>query len=175
MENQTGGQEGGKALDLDDVFQALFQADADFKAAADHSAEESEAYDRRTALKRKVIEMARVRELEAARAPEPLAKGSNPTSSAPDRIWLNHGAEDPAEMKPEEWKSGEVTWCWHSVHGNDVEYIRADLAPLSLEGAREALRPIIMDETGFDPAECDRVSNRILRALQSGHKEGEAG
>lgn len=48
--------------------------------------------------------------------------------TAPDRIWLNHGADDHSEMTPQEWRDGEVTWCWHNVHGNDIEYIRADLA-----------------------------------------------
>lgn len=65
--------------------------------------------------------------------------------TAPERIWLQHGADDPSEMTAEEWKSGEVSWCWENIHGNDVEYIRADLArPAPAEGLPEA-EPLDLD------------------------------
>ena len=56
------------------------------------------------------------------------------TETAPKRVWLQvnpeamldeetGGVEGDDEPFPQE----EVTWCWHSIGGLEVEYVRADL------------------------------------------------
>lgn len=49
--------------------------------------------------------------------------------NAPKKIYLQHGSDTANDISPEGWmeSDGEITWCWHDIHGNDVEYIRADL------------------------------------------------
>jgi hypothetical protein len=45
----------------------------------------------------------------------------------PERIYLQHGTDE----NPPPWlgsENGEITWASHDVEGNDVPYIRADLA-----------------------------------------------
>lgn len=81
---------------------------------------------------------------------------TNAPASAPDRIWLQTGGDNyPADHEG-------VSWCWHNVHGNDVEYVRADLA------ARAHQR-----ETEWLPIEtAPRDSTRILVANE--HKVAEA-
>ena len=56
------------------------------------------------------------------------------TETAPKRVWLQ---VNPEAMLDEEtggfdgddkpFPQEEVTWCWHSLGGLEVEYVRADL------------------------------------------------
>lgn len=56
------------------------------------------------------------------------------TETAPKRVWLqvNPDAREDAETggvvgDDEPFPDGDVTWCWHSIGGLEVEYVRADL------------------------------------------------
>jgi hypothetical protein len=124
----TGGQEGGKALDLDAQLVDAFMDSVESFVKAEYTESEAARFKERVMLSLRSTLIARVRELEAA--------------------------------------------------------------PLSLEGAREALRQIEAHLTNLQPhipQACypghagfiDNYVNPCLeiarRALQSGHKEGEAG
>ena len=47
---------------------------------------------------------------------------------APERIWLQINADGSPEDTGYPSDHEGVTWCWHSIGGQEVEYVRADLA-----------------------------------------------
>ncbi len=56
------------------------------------------------------------------------------TETAPKRVWLQvnpdareDAATGRAEGDDQPFPGGDVTWCWHSIGGLEVEYVRADL------------------------------------------------
>ena len=57
----------------------------------------------------------------------------NTTATAPKHIWLqvnpNACVDDDGtvEDQDEPFPGEEVTWCWESIGGLEVEYVRADL------------------------------------------------
>lgn len=66
------------------------------------------------------------------------------TETAPKRIWLqvNPDAREDAETggvegDDEPFPDGDVTWCWHSIGGLEVEYVRADLVRATVEVASQ--------------------------------------
>jgi hypothetical protein len=167
MTTPTGGQEGGKALDLDAAEKTVEIASKELGDLCKARWAGGEAWERAwhweipaneerdtdlrigaaIGLAKDLI--ARVRELEAPRGPYIVAEGS--LSEADLRLFREE-----------------------NKHLSDFKVS----APLSLEGAREALLEDALRsawsglETGFYTAETQR---KIERALQSGHKEGEAG
>ena len=63
------------------------------------------------------------------------------TESAPERIWLQVDADGDAEDRSEpimreSW--GDMTWCAEEIGGQEVAYVRADLAA-KLRDALQAL------------------------------------
>lgn len=53
-----------------------------------------------------------------------------PSSEGPPEVWLQlHCDCLPHERtEPVDYTGGDVTWCWHAIHSDDVRYVRADLA-----------------------------------------------
>ena len=50
--------------------------------------------------------------------------------TAPEKIWLNIGDTDLAEIKENNWQwneLSEITWCQDKIDQCDIPYIRADL------------------------------------------------
>jgi hypothetical protein len=60
---------------------------------------------------------------------EPVQAGELP--GAPERIWLQVNPEGDASDTGYPADHEGVTWCWHSIGGQEVEYVRADRAALS--------------------------------------------
>ena len=61
------------------------------------------------------------------------AEVSDPVAipTAPEKIWLNIGDTDLAEIKENNWQwneLSEITWCQDKIDQCDIPYIRADLA-----------------------------------------------
>lgn len=56
--------------------------------------------------------------------------------TAPERIWLQIDPAGNNEDRQDEWPKvpDGVTWCWHSIGGLEIQYVRTDLAqqPASL-------------------------------------------
>ena len=64
--------------------------------------------------------------LDKAEVSEPVA-----IPTAPEKIWLNIGDTDLAEIKENNWQwneLSEITWCQDKIDQCDIPYIRADLA-----------------------------------------------
>ena len=49
------------------------------------------------------------------------------TPSAPERIWLQIDAGDSDRSQPYPADHDGISWCWESVGGAEVEYVRSDL------------------------------------------------
>lgn len=49
------------------------------------------------------------------------------TPSSPERIWLQINAEDFDRSQPYPDDHDGITWCWASIGGAEVDYIRSDL------------------------------------------------
>lgn len=49
------------------------------------------------------------------------------TPSAPERIWLQINPEDDDRRWPYPADHDSVSWCWESIGGAEVEYVRSDL------------------------------------------------
>ena len=49
------------------------------------------------------------------------------TGTAPDRIWLQVDATDDDRSMPYPTDHDGVTWCWESIGGAEIGYIRSDL------------------------------------------------
>ena len=63
--------------------------------------------------------------LDKAEVSEPVA-----IPTAPEKIWLNIGDTDLAEIKENNWQwneLSEITWCQDKIDQCDIPYIRADL------------------------------------------------
>lgn len=56
----------------------------------------------------------------------------------PERIYLQHGDD---EIPPFE-ECYEVTWAFENIHGNDVEYVRADALEAAEQRMTDAKRKI---------------------------------
>lgn len=66
--------------------------------------------------------------LQATQA-EPVQAGELP--GAPERIWLQINPEGDASDTGYPADHEGVTWCWHSIGGQEVEYVRSARAALS--------------------------------------------
>lgn len=56
----------------------------------------------------------------------------------PAVIYLQlHGDGNRTETKPDDYRNGDVSWCWERIHEQDVQYVRADLSgtPARIPGA----------------------------------------
>lgn len=63
------------------------------------------------------------------------------TATAPQRVWLQINPDGVGNgVYPYPADHDGVTWCWHSIGGDEVEYVRADLAaqPVSAPAAEQA-------------------------------------
>lgn len=49
------------------------------------------------------------------------------TPSAPERIWLQIDAGDSDRSAPYPADHDGISWCWESVGGAEVDYLRSDL------------------------------------------------
>ena len=59
------------------------------------------------------------------------------TETAPKRIWLQVDPDAPEEDRSEpcpDPMQSELTWCWHRIGGQEVEYVRADLVRAAMPG-----------------------------------------
>ena len=68
--------------------------------------------------------------LEAVRGSPVVAVEPQPSAEGPPELWLQlHCDCLPHErLEPVDYTGGDVTWCWHAIHSDDVRYVRADLA-----------------------------------------------
>lgn len=62
-------------------------------------------------------------------------------ADAPERIWLQINADGSPEDTGYPSDHEGVTWCWHSIGGQEVEYVRADLAKPQSSGG-EVVKPL---------------------------------
>jgi hypothetical protein len=69
--------------------------------------------------------------------------------SAPERIYLQGTAGD--EFLPD-----GITWCWHQIEDDDVEYVRAD--------KYETLRNVLSDIVAAGPIKEDEYPLLMARA-----------
>ncbi len=74
----------------------------------------------------------------------------------PERIWLQIGEDlDLVESFYDVWE--EVTWADNNVHGNDIEYVRADLFSQLIEAARNyEIEGMCVDYPLYRPDNCPR-------------------
>jgi hypothetical protein len=49
------------------------------------------------------------------------------TPTAPERIWLQIDAGDSDRSEPYPADHDGVSWCWESIGGAEVDYVRTDL------------------------------------------------
>lgn len=124
-----------EGLDISDLFDALFVADKDFKTAPDHSPEEEEAYERRRALMRKIVE--------AARAPAPL--GEAPKPEAPSTELHRLPAINRFGVDCEYFRK-ELTRLYHSLNNRPADELARYLRTLA--NAAEAHEPSPVVEPG---------------------------
>ena len=98
------------------------------------------------------------------------------TETAPKRIWLQVNPEamvdeetGSVEGDDEPFPGEEVTWCWHSIGGLEVEYVRADLVQDAMTKAEAALADIgdADREPGDDVAWCERRAAQALPAIRA--------
>lgn len=49
--------------------------------------------------------------------------------TAPERVWLQIDPAGNNEDREDEWPKvpDGVSWCWHSIGGLEIQYVRADL------------------------------------------------
>lgn len=79
------------------------------------------------------------------------------TESAPERIWLQvDSAGDPDDradpIMRESWS--EMTWCAEQIGGQEIEYVRADLAARSVGVDAEMVeRACVAGATVVNPCE----------------------
>ena len=50
------------------------------------------------------------------------------TRTAPERIWLQIDTGDSDRSQPFPDDRDGISWCWESIGGAEVEYIRSDKA-----------------------------------------------
>lgn len=98
------------------------------------------------------------------------------TETAPKRVWLqvNPDAREDAETgrvegDDEPFPGRDVTWCWHSIGGLEVEYVRADLVRGAMMKAEAALADIgdADREPGDDLAWCERRAAQALPEIRA--------
>lgn len=97
------------------------------------------------------------------------------TATAPERIWLQVDADGDADDRSEPFpNNGEQTWCAESVGGQEVAYIRADLATdprLELAVAKEQIVSLESDLSAMrervEAAEKDAARYRWLRTCKA--------
>ncbi len=56
----------------------------------------------------------------------------------PAVIYLQlHGDGKRNDTKPDDYRNGDISWCWERIHEQDVQYVRSDLAgtPARIPGA----------------------------------------
>lgn len=117
----------------------------------------------------------------SALASEPVPEA---VRTAPERIWLQISDDESDLDEPiDDITNAGLTWCWHSIGGAEVEYVRADLAapPALPPEAREAMRmaadaldeaTTYVESPSWSPSMA-RECRAALNALRPWLREGE--
>lgn len=84
---------------------------------------------------------------------------------APERIWLQIDPMGDTDDKSYPPDHGDVTWCWHSIGGSEIEYVRSDIA--ATQSARIAELEAEVERLRVDAERLDCLESLTQRSAGS--------